>query len=178
MATSKRHVRAATKRPLSVNEICRQAENFEFNTNRSLKNWLRSAQLLITEASSCEQDGDIQNAYLYLFRHAKLILAKIMLHPECNDPKFRADIARERQTVKANLVKLEQWKPLINGKYKRYVEALQRRRVEAKRVEQERLNEQQERMNEKMDGVREWLNREPSVSTEGSVYEPGGRRRR
>src|ERR1700742_1579683 len=144
MALSRHHV--ATSRPLSVEEIAAQAQDFEFGPNRSLKNWLRSAQLLLTEAAICEQDGDLQKAYLYLYRHAELVLARFPEHPEYKDPKFKADLAQAQKVVKANLAKLEKWKPKISQEYHRYVKAVERRNAEKQRVQEERLSSEKQRL--------------------------------
>ena len=60
MALSRHH--AAMTRPLSVQEIVTQAEDFDFNINRPLQQWIRACKLLLTEAVICEQDGNLQMA--------------------------------------------------------------------------------------------------------------------
>ncbi|WPH04165.1 Hypothetical protein R9X50_00705300 [Acrodontium crateriforme] len=138
MALSRHHI--AFGRPLGISEIVSQAQDYEFSTARSMQAWLRSAQMLLTEAAICEQDGDLQKAYLYLLRHADLILSKI---PTCVDYKKasvaqKAQLSDARKAVQKNLAKLEQWKPKISQNYERYTQAVQRRDAENQRVEAER----------------------------------------
>lgn len=115
---------------MNVEQIVGMAEDFEFSTNRPLKSWLRAGQMLLTEAAICERDGDLQMAYLYLYRHAMLILSKLPSHHDLDDPRFKADISAAQKTVARNLSKLEQWKPRINRDYDRYVAAMERRNAE------------------------------------------------
>jgi STAM-binding protein len=99
--------------------------------------------MLLTEAAICEQDGNLQMAYLYLYRHAELIIGKIPTHPDAKDPKFKADLNLARKTVNKNLVKLEQWKPRIVQQHQRYAKAMERRNAEKQRIYDEHLNEGQ-----------------------------------
>lgn len=146
MALSRHHV--GTSRPLNIEEIVREASNFEFIPNRPLKSWLRSAQMLLTEAAICEQDGDLQRAYLYLYRHAQLVLAKFPEHPDYKDPAFKADVKQAQKTVQANLIKLEEWKPRIQQQHERYAKAIERRNAEKERVHEERLYDERQRLAE------------------------------
>ena len=136
MALSRHH--AALNRPLSVQEIVAQAEDFDFNVDRPLQQWIRAGKLLLTEAVICEQDGNLQMAYLYLYRHAELVLDRLPQHPDYKDLKYRQDLTNARKALQRNVPKLEQWKPRITQEYKRYVEATERRMVEKQRVLQER----------------------------------------
>ena len=135
MALSRHH--AAISRPLNVEEIVRQAQDFEFGSYRSLKNWLRSAQMLLTESAICEQDRNLQMAYLYLYRHAELVLGKFPQHPEYKDPRYKVDLQQAQKIVQKNLTKLEQWKPKISQDYQRYVKTMERRKAERQRIEEE-----------------------------------------
>ncbi|KAK5173169.1 uncharacterized protein LTR77_003291 [Saxophila tyrrhenica] len=135
-----------SSRPLGVEEIVKQALDYEFISERPLKAWLRSAKLLLTEARICEQDGDIQRAYLFLYRHANLVIVKFPQHPEYKDPQLKAGIVANGRIVEENLKKLEQWKPKIKRDHERYVQAIERRNAERQRVEAERLSDQQERV--------------------------------
>ena len=117
-----------------MQEIVTQAQDFDFTTERDLRAWLRAARMLLTEAAICEQDGNLQMAYLYLYRHAELIIGKIPTHPDAKDPKFKGDLNLARKTVNKNLVKLEQWKPRIVQQHQRYVKAMERRNAEKQRI--------------------------------------------
>lgn len=144
MALSRHH--AAISKPLNIEEIVHLAQQFEFGSNRPLKGWLRSAQMLLTEAAICEQDGNLQMAYLYLYRHAELVLGKFPQHPEYKDPKLKADLTQARQTVQKNLAMLEQWKPRIKHEHQRYVKAMERRNAERQRIQDERLRDERQRL--------------------------------
>ena len=128
-------------RPLNVPEIVKEAQEFEFSPTRSMQAWLRSAKMLLTEAAICEQDGHLQNAYLYLYRHAELVLARLPLHPEYKDPRYRNELAQARKAVQLNLTRLEQWKPRINLESQRYEMAMERRNAEKQRLLDERGGE-------------------------------------
>lgn len=126
-----------------MQEIVTQAQDFDFSTERDLRAWLRAARMLLTEAAICEQDGNLQMAYLYLYRHAELIIGKIPTHPDAKDPKFKADLNLARKTVNKNLVKLEQWKPRIVQQHQRYAKAMERRNAEKQRIYDEQRNGEQ-----------------------------------
>ncbi|KAM0716012.1 hypothetical protein Q7P37_008526 [Cladosporium fusiforme] len=138
MALSRHH--ASITRPLNIQEIVAQAQDFDFSPARDLRAWLRAARMLLTEAAICEQDGNLQMAYLYLYRHAELILGKIPTHPDVKDIRFKTDLKHARMTVNKNLVKLEQWKPRIVQQYQRYVKAMERRNAEKQRIYDEHRN--------------------------------------
>lgn len=126
-----------------MQEIVTEAQHFEFNNAQPLQRWLRAAKMLLTEAAICEQDGNLQMAYLYLYRHAELVLAKFPQHPDYSDPKFKDELAQARKALKRNLVTLEQMKPTITQQHERYMKALERRKVEGQRVQDQRLADQQ-----------------------------------
>lgn len=138
MALSRHH--ASITRPLTVQEIVAQAQDFDFSPERDLRAWLRAARMLLTEAVICEQEGNLQMAYLYLYRHAELIVGKIPTHPDVKDVRFKTDLKHARMTVNKNLVKLEQWKPRITQQYQRYVKAMERRNAEKQRIYDELRN--------------------------------------
>lgn len=160
MALSRHH--AAFSKPLSVEDIVREAQNFEYNTQRSLQQWLRAARMLLTEAAICEQEGNLSQAYLYLYRHAELVLAKLPEHPDYKDPRFKPELSQARKSLQRNLVKLEQWKPRINQEHQRYAKAMERRNAERQRV-QEEFNEAN-RQRYPYDG-----SRRGSLASQGSV---------
>ena len=127
---------------MNVQEIVAQAQEFDFSTSRDLRQWLRSARMLLTEAAISEQEGNLQMAYLYLYRHAELVIGKIPTHPDAKDPKFKADLTQAMKAVKKNLVKLEQWKPRIIQQHQRYAKAMERRNAEKQRLIDEHRNEE------------------------------------
>lgn len=121
-----------------MQEISTQAGHFEFFSNRPIPAWLRSAKMLLKQAEMSKQDGDLQLAYLYLYRHAQLILARIPDHPDAKNPLYKRDLAEARKAVHSNLPRLEEWKPRIAQEHIRYVKAIERRNAERQRVQQER----------------------------------------
>lgn len=165
MAVSRHH--AAISRPLSVAEIVRMAEEFEYDPSRPLKAWLRSAQMLLTEGMMCEQEDDLQKAYLYVYRHAMLIMKHLPQHPEFKDPKHRPAIVNAQNTVNKNLAKLEGWKPKINRDYERYMQARDRLKAERRRVQIEQLEDERQRLADQQ-------TRSGSVSSEEGAFEYGG----
>ncbi|KAI7135024.1 JAB1/MPN domain-containing protein, partial [Hortaea werneckii] len=140
MAVSRHH--AALTRPLSIPEIVAQAQDFDFNTQTTLQQWLKAAKMLLTEAAICEQDGNIQMAYLYLYRHAELVLDKLPKHADYKDPSAREELAQARKALQKNIRKLEDWKPRIEHEFSRYAKALERREAERQRVLEERQRDE------------------------------------
>ncbi|GBF67089.1 AMSH-like protease [Trichophyton mentagrophytes] len=112
--------------PLTVEQIARQAGQYEFDPQVPLRYWLRSAGLLVKEARIYEQEGNDQQAYLLLFRHAQLVLINLTAHPDARDPKNKQGLAAAKKEVQASLNKLEILKPRIRKLYDRYQELQQR----------------------------------------------------
>ncbi|EQL38530.1 hypothetical protein RJZ56_004787 [Blastomyces dermatitidis] len=118
--------------PLNVEQIARQATEFEFDPFSPLRYWIRAAGLLIKEASIYEREGNDQQAYLLLFRHAQLVLSHIATHPDARQEDNRKAVAAAKREVQRNLSKLEELKPRINKRYERYVQLIRSR--EARRT--------------------------------------------
>ncbi|KAK2745229.1 hypothetical protein FQN55_006355 [Onygenales sp. PD_40] len=118
--------------PLNVEQIARLASEFEFDALTPLRYWLRSAASLVKEASIYEREGNDQQAYLLLFRHAQLVLAHIATHPEARDEDSRRAVAAAKREVQTSLSKLEELKPRINKRYERYSQLIRDR--EARKV--------------------------------------------
>ncbi|KAI7306264.1 hypothetical protein KC315_g14314, partial [Hortaea werneckii] len=100
--------------------------------------------MLLTEAAICEQDGNIQMAYLYLYRHAELVLDKLPKHPDYKDPSARDELAQARKALQKNIRKLEDWKPRIESEFSRYAKTLEKREAERQRVVEERQRDERE----------------------------------
>ncbi|KAK4497096.1 hypothetical protein PRZ48_011546 [Zasmidium cellare] len=132
-----RHQDDFATRPQSVEDIVTRASNFDFSPNLPLKQWLRSARMLLTEAANWEHEGNIQMAYLYTYRHCHLILQKLPEHPDYRDPRFKRDLALEQKAIQRNLAKLEQWKPLINQAHERHLKNKERRIAERQRAQEQ-----------------------------------------
>ncbi|KAL1638269.1 hypothetical protein SLS56_000077 [Neofusicoccum ribis] len=120
--------------PLSVEEIVQQAGNFDYNQMVPLRYWLRSADTIQKEARIYEREGNDQQAYLLLFRHAMLILEKLQKHPEAKDPANKQALQEASKIVKRNLPKLEELRPRINKRHERFKEI--KRDAEKKKVRQ------------------------------------------
>ncbi|KAK5685922.1 hypothetical protein LTS10_002035 [Elasticomyces elasticus] len=136
MALSRHH--HAAMRPLSVKEISAQASQFDFTPHVALQKWIRAAKMLLTEAAICEQDGNLQMAYLYLVRHAELVLDKFPLHPDYRDPLYKHELQEAKRHVRHNFERLDTWRPRLIEQYERFESSMERRRAESRRVEQER----------------------------------------
>ncbi|KAL8928429.1 MAG: hypothetical protein Q9172_000915 [Xanthocarpia lactea] len=124
--------------PMSVEQIVEQAENFEYNPLVPFKHWSRSAGTLIKEAEIYEHEGNEQQAYLLLFRHARLILDKLPKHPEARSKANDVVLQQLRKDVLQNISKLEKLRPRINKRYERY-QAILRERNRAKAVNNQAL---------------------------------------
>ncbi|KAL1620407.1 hypothetical protein SLS54_006194 [Diplodia seriata] len=108
--------------PLSVEDIVQQAGKFEYDQMVPLRYWLRSADTIQKEARIYEREGNDQQAYLLLFRHATLILHRLQKHPEAKDPANKQALQEARNIVKRNLPKLEELRPRINKRHQRFLE--------------------------------------------------------
>ncbi|KAI9775761.1 MAG: hypothetical protein M1839_000889 [Geoglossum umbratile] len=113
-------IRPGVWRPLSVQEIIKRAEEFEYNPLISLKYWLRTADALQKEASIYEREGNEQQAYLLLFRRAKLVLESLVTHPERHRIEFRDALKATEKQTHISLTKLEDLKPKITARYESY----------------------------------------------------------
>ncbi|ODM17005.1 hypothetical protein SI65_07404 [Aspergillus cristatus] len=115
--------------PQSVEKITRRAQDYEYNPHISLRNWLRTATTLVREARIYEREGDDEQTYLLLFRHAQLVLVNLSKHPESKQEKNRKALLEAETQVKASIEKLETLKPRINKRYERYVQLLRERKA-------------------------------------------------
>ncbi|KAK5113547.1 hypothetical protein LTR62_003416 [Meristemomyces frigidus] len=135
MPPSRQH--GSPTEPVSVAELVVQAQTFDFTPSVALQRWLRAAKLLLTEATICERNGNLQSAYLYLYRHAQLVLDRLPQHPDYKDPTLKHEIADAKKAVMRNLPMLEAWKPQITQQYERYRAAVERRDAEGQNIQQE-----------------------------------------
>ena len=76
------------------------------------------------QACYYERDGNDQQTYLLLLRHALLVLEFLPSHPEAKNHDLRKRLSIANRTVKKDLVTLELLKPKINGKYNEYNKSL------------------------------------------------------
>lgn len=114
-------------RPLNVEQIVKKAQNFDYNPLIPLKYWLRTAGILLKEAEIYEHEGNDQQTYLLLFRHAQLVIRNLSTHPDAKQGKNRLALAQANKDVEHGLMKLEVLKPRINKRYERYEQLLRDR---------------------------------------------------
>lgn len=78
------------------------------------------------QAEIYESEGDDEQAYLLLFRHAHLVLTNLAAHPD-----HTAEALKEpKKLVHLNLAKLERLSPRIKRRYARYQEVLSEREAQ------------------------------------------------
>ncbi|KAF2219913.1 hypothetical protein BDZ85DRAFT_267807 [Elsinoe ampelina] len=118
--------RASVQRPRSVEEIVKEAQNFDHKTQYPLRIAVRTAQNILNQANNCERNGNLQDAYLFLYRHAEFCMSQIATHPDRKRPEFKPAVARVTKEVKGDLEKLEQLKPEVAKRYARYQASLER----------------------------------------------------
>lgn len=135
--------------PQSVEKITQTAQDYEYNPQISLRNWLRTASTLIREvcynvifvqcgivtdrhpprqARIYESEGNDEQTYLLLFRHAQLVLVNLARHPEARQETNRKELLEAEGQVKTSIEKLETLKPRINKRYERYAQLLRERK--------------------------------------------------
>ncbi|KAL5337313.1 hypothetical protein BJX70DRAFT_399781 [Aspergillus crustosus] len=117
--------------PQSVEKISHLAQDYKFNPAVPLRYWLRTAATLVREAQIYLREGNDEQAYLLLFRHAQLVLVNLVDHPDLKDGKDvreerKALVAAEKE-VKQGLEILEKLKPRINKRYERYTQLVRER---------------------------------------------------
>lgn len=106
--------------PMNVEQIVHLAENFEYNPLVPFRHWSRSAGTLLKEAEIYQNEGNDQQAYLLLFRHARLVLDNLPTHPEARLRENESALQQLRKDVLRNFTRLETLKPRINRRYDRY----------------------------------------------------------
>ncbi|KAJ9621011.1 hypothetical protein H2203_007598 [Taxawa tesnikishii (nom. ined.)] len=124
--------------PRSVAEIVKEAEDYDHKGEYPLRIALRAAQSIRNQAANYERDGNVQDAYLFYYRHISFYQAQIHKHPEVKKPEYKQALARIRQEFKDDIARLEALKPEVNKQYERYQEALRRREESRTKVRQER----------------------------------------
>ncbi|KAF2738267.1 STAM binding protein [Polyplosphaeria fusca] len=118
--------------PLSIEDVVQQANNFEYNVHIPLRYWLRTADTMQKESHVYEAEGNDPQTYLLLYRHAQLVLNHLMKHPDRSLPDNIKPLKAAKQSVEADLAKLELIKPRIKTRHAEYQE---RRRTQQKTLE-------------------------------------------
>lgn len=80
------------------------------------------------QARIYEREGQDEQVYLLLFRHAQLVLVNLAKHPDAKDEKYRKALVDAEREVQGSLRKLEVLKPKINKRYDRYAQLVRERR--------------------------------------------------
>ena len=81
------------------------------------------------EAEIYEHEGNDQQTYLLLFRHAQLVLGNLLEHPDARFAESRSALSQAGKEVDKNLQRLEVLKPRINKRYERFEQLMQDRRA-------------------------------------------------
>ena len=81
------------------------------------------------QADIYEHEGNDQQTYLLLFRHAQLVIRNLSTHPDAKQGKNRLALAQANKDVEHGLLKLEVLKPRINKRYERYEQLLRDRDI-------------------------------------------------
>lgn len=81
------------------------------------------------QANIYEHEGNDQQTYLLLFRHAQLVIRNLSTHPDAKQAKNRLVLAQANKDVVHGLLKLEVLKPRINKRYERYEQLLRDRDI-------------------------------------------------
>ena len=79
------------------------------------------------QAAIYENEGNDQQTYLLLFRHARLVLDRLPSHPDARCVENEILLQQLRKDVLRNFSKLEKLKPRINKRYNQYKILLQDR---------------------------------------------------
>lgn len=79
------------------------------------------------QAEIYEHEGNDQQTYLLLFRHAQLVIGCLSKHPDIRIAENRAAFVLAEQAVQSSLSKLEILKPRINKRHERYVQLIRER---------------------------------------------------
>ena len=94
---------------------------------------------MCVKAAIYEREGDEQQTYLLLFRHAQLVLRNLPCHPQAGLSQSRLALVSANRDVQQNLKKLEVLKPRITKRHERYFELIRAR--DARRESQKNANQ-------------------------------------
>ncbi|PNS21404.1 AMSH-like protease sst2 [Sphaceloma murrayae] len=114
------------QRPQSVQEIVKEAQNFDHKTRYPLRIAIRTAQNILNQAVNCERSGNLQDAYLFRYRHAEFCMSQITVHSDRKLPEFKQAVQRVTKDVQEDLEKMETLKPEVAKRYERYQASLER----------------------------------------------------
>ncbi|KAF3763359.1 hypothetical protein M406DRAFT_49060 [Cryphonectria parasitica EP155] len=108
-------------RPLSIEEITSEANNFKYSNNVPFKHWLRAADSLHRQGKAYVRDGNLAQAYLLLYRFSTLVIKYIPTHPEAKDPEGKNTLKALRARTKPVLETLSELNPQLKAAYDEWV---------------------------------------------------------
>ena len=76
--------------------------------------------LLLLQAEIYEHEGNEQQTYLLLLRHAELVLKNLAHHPDVRSATHRAALANAKRDVQRSFAKMEVLKPQINRVFEQH----------------------------------------------------------
>ena len=79
------------------------------------------------KAEIYEHEGNDQQTYLLLFRHAQLVLGNLSGHPDARSLEIRNALVQAEKEVQKSLEKLEVLRPRINKRFERYEQLMKDR---------------------------------------------------
>lgn len=79
---------------------------------------------MVHQARIYQHEGNEQQVYLLLFRHATLVLRHLSTHPDARQPNHRLALRRANEDVQSSLAELEVLKPHLITRYQRYEQYL------------------------------------------------------
>ncbi|KAF1352173.1 hypothetical protein BDV97DRAFT_293142 [Delphinella strobiligena] len=113
--------------PKSIEEIVKDASNFDHSTSYPLRIALRTAQSMLNQAAHYERDGDLEAAYLFYYRYADFYFVQIAKHPDAKKIEYKPAVAKVRDEVIQDMAKMEALKPDLKRRYENYQESVRRR---------------------------------------------------
>ncbi|KAI5790621.1 putative endosome-associated ubiquitin isopeptidase [Peziza echinospora] len=128
--------------PLSVTEIASKAVNFEYNPLIPLRYWLRTADTMLKEANIYEREGNEQQAYLLLLRHAELLIKYLPDHPQMRLQENLKHVRLMRQQVGEDVNRLERLRPRIHARFTAYEAGLKEREKRQALAQQQQQQQQ------------------------------------
>lgn len=76
------------------------------------------------QAKIYQHEGNEQEMYRLLFRHATLVLRHLSIHPDSRQPNYRLALLQANKDVEFSLANLEILKPRLNKRYETYTQLL------------------------------------------------------
>ena len=129
------------------------------------------------QADIYEHEGNDQQTYLLLFRHAQLVIRNLSTHPDAKQSKNRLALAQANKEVEHGLLKLEVLKPRINKRYERYEQLLRdrdARKASANAREASRSREHKAASHQQAENTRPIS--DPAVATDTETLAAGDNR--